>query len=843
VTVLLAIVAGIVLDRYGSPVGQTTSPWAWMIGAAIAVGGWWVAWRRSGAPTTRARAWAAACLLLASVSLTSAAWHDLGWNRFPQLEIARYAQDSAGPACVEVIALESPDVIPAPRPTALRAIALGERSRLDVRAAAIRDGTAWRPASGNCQLSVDGRVTDVRAGDRLRVFGRLSRVDSPRNPGEFDFSAYARSERRLVQLASATPAAMTRIAPAAGWQPRRLLESARDAGQSLVARCVGPERAPLASANLLGAREGLTREETASYLVTGTIHLLVVSGMNVAILAVGLHLGARWGWLGRRLGLVLVMLLVTAYALMAGAEPPVIRAAVLAVLWCVAEWTGRRRMGYNALAAAAIAVLALNPADLFRPGPQLSFLAVAALIWIGEGSRRWASPGDRLDQMIAASRPWPMRAARQLVTWNAWLIWTTLVVWLTAVPLVLHHFHVLTPVTVLISPVVWAVVFVALWSGFLMLLFGWMWSPVGMLLGSVCDSSLAGLERIVVWAEEVPGGHYWAPGPAGWWVLGFYVGLIAVMLWRGAMPRMRWQFAALCAWIVMGCTPPIVRGLTRDRLDVAFVSVGHGTCVVLQGPSGETLLYDAGSLGSPDSATRTVASYLWNRGVLRIDGIVLSHADVDHYNGVPGLLERFKVGAIYVSPVMFDGIGIVDLGDGARTTAEVETLLANVRRGPAELRAAIDRAGVPIREIWAGDRLRLGSQVEIKVLHPARRGVIGSDNANSLTLSVNYRGRSVLLPGDLESPGLEDVTAELPHDCDVLLAPHHGSRRSDPPGFAAWSTPEWVIVSCGEVDVRPAVRSYELAGARVFQTNRHGTIEFQLGQGPIQAATWKPYIR
>jgi competence protein ComEC len=781
--------------------------------------------------------------LLASVSLTSAAWHDLGWNRFSQFEVARYAPDTAGPACVEVIALESPDLVPAPRPTALRAIALGEQSRLDVRVAAIRDGTEWRRASGNCQLSVDGDLTDVRAGDRFRVFGRLSRVDSPPNPGEFDFAAYARAERRLVRLASATPEAMTRIAPASGWQQRRLLETARDAGQSLVARCVGPERAALASAILLGAREGLTREETASYLVTGTIHLLVVSGMNVAILAVGLHVGTRWGWLGRRLGLVLVMLMVTAYALLAGAEPPVIRAAVLAALWCIAEWTGRRRMGYNALAAAAIVVLALNPADLFRAGPQLSFLAVAALIWTGEGSWWRASPGDRLDQMIAASRPWPMRAVRQFVKWNAWLIWTSIIVWLTALPLVLHHFHVLTPVTVLISPLVWAVVFAALWSGFLMLLFGWIAAPLGRLLGSLCDGSLAGLERIVVWAEDVPGGHYWAPGPAGWWVLGFYVGLMAVMLWRGAMPRVRWQLAALCAWIIVGCIPPIVRELTRDRLDIAFVSVGHGTCVVLQGPGGETLLYDAGSLGSPDSATRTVASYLWHRGVLHIDGIVLSHADVDHYNGVPGLLERFTVGAIYVSPMMFDGIGIVDLGDGARTPTEVDRLLSNVRRGPAELRAAIDRAGVPIRQIWAGDRLRLGTDVEIDVLHPTRFGVIGSDNANSLTLSVDYRGRRVLLPGDLESPGLENVTAELPHDCDVLLAPHHGSRRSDPPGFAAWSTPEWVIVSCGDVDVRPAVRTYELAGANVFQTNRHGTIEFRLGEEPIEAATWKPYAR
>ena len=72
----------------------------------------------------------------------------------------------------------------------------------------------------------------------------------------------------------------------------------------------------------------------------------------------------------------------------------------------------------------------------------------------------------------------------------------------------------------------------------------------------------------------------------------------------------------------------------------------------------------------------------------------------------------------------------------------------------AALRTAIDRRGVPLREVRAGDRLRGGDGCSLEVLHPPRRGILGSDNANSLVLSVEYRGRRILLPGDLESPGL-----------------------------------------------------------------------------------------
>ena len=122
---------------------------------------------------------------------------------------------------------------------------------------------------------------------------------------------------------------------------------------------------------------------------------------------------------------------------------------------------------------------------------------------------------------------------------------------------------------------------------------------------------------------------------------------------------------------------------------------------------------------------------------------------------------------------------------------------------------------------------------------------IGCDNANSITLAVEYEGKRVLLPGDLESPGLDDVMAEMPYDCDVLLAPHHGSRRSDPPGFAAWSTPDWVVVSGGGGEpVRPVIGTYEHTGARVLVTNEVGAIMFTFqGDSPLRAATGRAFER
>jgi competence protein ComEC len=817
VVVAIAMAAGIVVDRHRLPAtdGIAFGGWWWLALALLAA--WYLAWRRR-------RSITAAWLLLAAVALSGAAWHELRWREFPSHDVARYAAREATPACATAIVLSAPEILPAPRPTPLRAIPVGERSRVRLEMTGIRDVGQWRPAAGHCQLTVDGHLLGVHAGDRIRIFGKLRRPSSPMNPGEFDFAAHSRAERRLATLVSTSPESVAVVEPSSWWSPRRSIDAVRASGLRTIDRYIGPRQAGLASAILLGARDGLPREDVLPFFLTGTIHLLVVSGLNVGILATGLYALAWMGWVPRRVALAATMAIVVGYTLLADAQPPVVRAAILVVFVCLAAWTGRRAIGYNSLAAAAIAVLAYNPSELFKTGTQLSFLCVAVLMWLGlmEWKRRQLQY-DPLDQLIYDSRPWHQRAALVGGRWFALLMISTSVVWLATLPLVAQQFHLVSTVALLISPVVLFLAVVAMWAGFLTLLGGWVMMPLAMIAGPVCGWALAALTDVVNWAESLPAGHFWVPGPAWWWVIAFYLGFLAAILWGRAIVAPRWQVAILCAWILVGLMPPLVRAWSRgDELRCSFVAVGHGTCVVLETPDGRTLLYDAGMLGPPDYATQTIAGYLWDRGILRIDAIILSHADVDHYNAVPGLLDRFHVGTVYVSPLMFDEFGAT-----------------GPTRGPEMLRRAIVDAGVPLREIWSGDRLRVGEAVTVDVLHPPRGGVIGRDNANSITASVEYAGRRLLLPGDLESPGLDDVLAELPLDCDVVMAPHHGSRMSDPPGFAAWSTPEWVVLS-GGADADSDVRAtYEQAGAQVFNTGEVGAVELRLTHDEISAAVWR----
>lgn len=807
--VAAALILGITLDRN---LGQwSAGPATWWMAAV----GAWIVWC---ACKLLHRHRLACIALLSSITFGGAAWHHWQWYLFPADEMARFAVDEQEPVAIEAVVVESPRLVAAPAPTPWRAIPIGERSRVRLAATSLRDRTMWRPVSGYCQVTFEGKLPGVRAGDRVRVFAQLREISPPLNPGEFDFATFARTERQLSSLATGTSECLSVLGSDSRWSIEKSIDAIRETWRMEIQKQLNPQVAPVAEAMLLGSREALPPEWTRAYRQTGTVHVLVVSGLHLSLLVAVFYLAMRLGLLPRRVALTFVLILVTFYVLLTGAEPPVVRAGVMAALVCFALWFGRRVVSFNSLAAAGIIVLLWNPAELFQSGTQLSFLCVATLIWFGQRQLD-RQPIDPLDRLLAISRPLPMRLLRSGGEISWFTIAGTAIVWLTALPLVMSNFHLVPWIAIPISVPVFALVWVALLTGFAWLTVGWLVPPLEDALAALCGWALSALDSLVSYASQFRWGHLWTPSPELWWVLGAYALLVALHSIRHLPHIRKWSIAFAAGWVALGFAAPLIRP-GSEGLQCSFVAVGHGTCVVLQTPDRRTLLYDAGALRNPEDAAGIIAGYLWSRGITQIDGIVLSHADVDHYNAVPALLDYFHVAGVYVTPQMWP-----------RQLAETDF------SGPAELRRRLEARNIPIETLEMGDRLQLG-QVTAEVLHPTLLGVVGTDNANSMVLGIEYAGRRILLPGDLEQRGMEYLLDQEPYDCDILLAPHHGSLSSDPPGFASWSMPEWVVISGNRSPGTDEVAySYRLAGARVLQTADHGTVEFALGSRPTEVKT------
>jgi len=801
---LVAVAAGLAV---GSAIGGIVdiAPLVWWLSAGIAIGAW------GGLARMAWPGWSSLALLIA-VGCGGAGWCAARSNLFPHDDLAWSLTSSPQPVAIEGLVMESPRRLSAPmldplRSQAAQAAMHRPSSECVVAIRAVRRGSTWHPAAGRAALIVDGEPPDLIAGCRVRVFGRGMRPPTPLNPDEFDFRARARSLRCLSIVRAHSAECIRVLSRPGAWSVMAWLDRLRNNGSSVLHRHLSPERAPLAAALLLGSRESLPREESLEFLVTGTIHILSISGLHVGFLSLALFKVLRLLALPRKWSLVAVACTTGLYMILVRAETPVVRATLLIWLTCLGAALGRRSLAANSLALAAILVLLWHPPELFRIGSQLSFLSTAVLIGASAALPR-TDPNDPIERLIERSRSPLERRLRRIGRQGLEMVITGAAVWAVTAPVVAARFHLVSPVGLVLNPVIAPLVAVAMAWGFLCLVAATVSATLAAACGFACDATLRCIGAVVAWAAGLPGGYFWVAGPPDWWVAGWYAVLVATLLIasRERLTRVSTWVVVAAAWAGVGWV-----GLATQRLSyqqhaemrVVVAAMGHGCGILVRSPTGRCLVYDAGRLGAPSAARRAMTAVLWHEGVHRIDTLVLSHADTDHFNAVPELLDRFAVGEIVVPP----------------------PFLASDSWAVAEVLRQAHTAGVPVRTTQAGDSFALDPHCRIRVLHPspgiagvpvrdvALNESVATDNETSLVLAVESAGRRMLLTGDIEGEALARFLDSAPGSCDVLLAPHHGSRTSLPATIGRVTAADWVIVSGAGAAGWPEVRD-AYAGAR-----------------------------
>lgn len=739
-------------------------------------------------------------LLLLTCAGWGSVWHHWQWSAVRTDHIAAFATETAAP--VRLIAtIEDAPVVLQPREDKLAGgTPRTERTVCTIRCQELVTGAERIAVSGLARFEVQGVAYGYGIGDRVQIVGRCSRPSGSRNPGGFDFRRYLRVSGIHVVVRCGEPEGIQLLEPGSGL--RRLMSNVRAEAERVLAQSLTERTEAVGLAMLLGTRSNLPDDVREAFKVSGTMHVLAISGLHVAILAGLLWAVCRAVGLPRRRSILLVLAGIMFYAAITDAQPPVVRAVLMITVFVAGQPWFRRASMLNTLAVSALGVMALNPSHLFDIGAQLSFLAVGALLWVPA----WRKPVSEVEPMV------PITLWDHVVEWvrpAARWVWagleTGIAVWLFTLPLTMATFKLVSPVglavNILISPLSVAV----LWFGYALLFVGLIAPPLAAPFGWGYDGGLRLMLSLVESAAAVPGGHHTVIGPATWWLTGFYACLLALVSTRGGT---RWRTVAargLFAWIVLG----LAIGFSapqRQGLRCTFLSVGHGVSVLLELPNGRALLYDAGQLEDPQRAEQTIENALWSHGLTQVDGVVLSHADVDHFNAVPRLAEAGCLRAVLVHRSFLD--------------FHQETIVEACDR--------CAKRGVPIQLIWGGDRLRLDPDVQIEVLQPAVNRQWSKDNANSVVLRVQYQGRTVLLTGDLEGEGLATLLHRPRQPVDVMLSPHHGSIGSNTLLLSAWASPRLVVASTDHGGVEARLQQVYGPDTMVMTTREAGAVEVQI---------------
>jgi len=804
---------GILADRY---LGFSSGLWLMLFAASLIL--WFVVRGRF-----------SALFVLLGILAAFGFWHHVYWNRFASDDIGFFATPESHAVCIRGEIVESAYRIPAPPPDPGQLFATRERIGLTLRVREIRDGDTWQKASGRATVYFDGSGDLPKYGDSLMIFGTLNSPQGRRNPGDYDPRNRLRCQRILAVVYADSADSIT-VERKGRVSLFRVLETIRRNAQANLKRYMNQAGSPLATAMILGFREDISEETQQTMLETGTMHILAISGMHVAMIA-GCFVGLfRILMIPRRRAALLLIGVVLFYFCLTDMRPPALRATVLICVASLAVYFFQKPLAINSLCITAFVVLARNPTDLFQFGAQLSFLATSVFLWCPSVEpwfrKRKTLFINELEAKIFGNQA--VRLAKlgvfRFVQTLAQLFVISFCITMVTLPLIVQNIHLVTPVGLLANPLLWIPLTVALVSGFATMIFAWIFPPLAILFGWVGSVGFASLEGMIRFFHELPYGHYWSPAPPYWWMLGFYVPISVWTLFPQLRPHRKWIFGSLAVWCLIGWTSGYVVQWERqraDRLEIDVLSVGHGLCVFMLTPEGKTVVYDAGCFSRPILATNTLSRRLWKAGKSRIDAVVISHADTDHYNAIPELARRFRIGAVYVSPYMFD-----------KTNPAV-----------GHLEDTLQKWNIPIRTLTAdtlgpqASCLPLGPQassLHFKVLHPPPKPAdmfLAENlhtNSTSLVLLVEHRDRRILFPSDLETRQLSldiDFLRQGPILCNVLLVPHHGGNSNLTQPLLEWCKPETLLISGGKFTYKPEqVEAFRDQGYRVFHTLEDGSI-------------------
>lgn len=734
-------------------------------------------------------------LLIVAASL-SAWWYDVRVQDIPADDIRWIATDEGRLVHLSGIVRENPEWSP-PAPQRLSWQREGT-TRFTIRVETVHSRTAAIPVGGVVQAQLNGKLDSVAVGDRVKVVGKLRSLPQPRNPGEFDFGAWLERQGVSALLAVDSPGAVLSRSPASGFREHLLAwqSMARARAARTFASLQDERTHAIAMTMFLGERRQLPEETRRDFAETGTAHLLAISGLNVVILA-------GWFWiLGTVLGLgergrqCLMGVGLAAYAILAVSSPPVLRATAIALFALVASGVGRMVSGQQLLAVAVILLVVADPGCLFDVGAQLSFLAVLAIAAVREWSLAHPADSEALTPDATIVSPLWRSAIRHL----ALLYAVMLAVWLVTTPLVAARFHVASVSALLLNVVISPYVGLLMLAGYSQLVLGMIWPGFADVLAPVLEALLGGLLATVSWVASWSMASVATPGPSEGWLAIFYLLLAPILLMVRRRSWRAWSLRLAAVWIAVGLAWGHLAARPRE-LVVNVSSIGHGLAVVVTLPNGATLVYDAGGSGRPSRIAEVMASAIWQEGRSRVDCAILSHSDLDHCQALPALMELLPVGAVVLPQAFLD------------FTQPVVADIVN----------AASQRKTPLRVLAAGQRLQLDDEVGISILHPAPRREFSSDNAASLVVLLEYAGRRILLTGDLERDGLEAFLRKPPMPVDVLLSPHHGSRRANTPDLARWASPDWVIASGFDNDLRTHLDAV-YGGVPVLFTSQVGAV-------------------
>jgi competence protein ComEC len=674
------------------------------------------------------------------------------------------------------------------------------------------------PVEGHLLIFLKEGSEPFHIGDRLRFLCKLYPPRGFHNPGGFSYERHLAFEGIYTTGFLVEEGEWAKIGEGFKNPFFLWMESLRDRLRDFLNREANPPASSIFKALVLGEQADIPEEIKEYFILTGTAHLLAISGDQfgiVALLSFSLLI-----WVLKRsefllltfsvkkwaAGLTIPCILL--YTFIAGGGISVIRAAIMVITFLFSILLDRERNLLHTLALAAFLILIFSPPSLFDVSFQLSFLAVLSILYlvprILQGFKQ-----EGISLLLRTS--WN----KNILKYSVLPLLVTGVAILGTAPFVALHFNRFAPIGFFTN------LFIIPWVGFLIVplsltasIFSFFFTPLASFLINVNGFITLILLRVLAFFASLPFASLFISTPTFFEIVLFYLLLFSVVHLRKRR-RIRYLFAGLCIVFVLDLAYWDLKGLFQKNLIMTFIDVGHGDSILLEFPKGKRMLIDGGGLYEDrfDIGKNVIAPFLWKKKIQKIDILVLTHPDPDHFKGLKFIASQFSIGQFW--------------DNGFKGESESYRQLEETLSSKKIERHSLNEAS-PSQMI---------SGVEISFLNPPvlnsiqrKSSILRDLNNSSLVMKMQFKNVSTLFTGDIGKEAEERMLQKgYPLRAEILKVPHHGSFSSSSPPFLQRVKPSYAVISVGERNIGrlphpEVIKRYQQLDSRIFRTDKHGAI-------------------
>ena len=738
----------------------------------------------------------------------------------------------------------------------------------------------YLPVSGRVLLNMRESYP-FHYGDYIRFQSRIRLPHNFGNPGGFDYEKYLLIRGILARAFVNDATGFVILRRETGNALRTRVERFRNLIRESILETAPGTEGKIIQAMILGDQKEIPKAVMEKFNRTGTTHIIAISGFNIGIVAVfslfvirlllksSEYLQLRYNV--NRISTLFAILVVIFYTFIAGSGISVVRASIMVVLFMVAILINRERDLYNTLALAALFILIATPYSLFDISFQLSFIAVASLLFLAPRMTALLPPLPRPESSNMTHQERLVHHSKKALRAGVIFFFVSLSATLGTLPLILFYFNRLSIVALAANLIVVPILGVLAIPFCLFIILA---VPISIPLADIVIRISAVLVSISLSLVDTLAALHWSSvyvsTPTLLEIGAFYLLLITSGFWLDRLNQngksipsgkmaLRWKIIPLflILFFVVDGTWLYLKEQRRDRLTLTAVDVGQGSATLIRFPGGKRMLVDGGGFFNEtfDVGKYVMAPFLWKERINRIDIVVLSHPHPDHLQGLLFILENFHVGEVWTT------------GEGSDTPLYLAFHQIIQERGiPLRILSdrspALDVSGVVIRILNPSgtsaipDSARSSLPPEENQPDPsaspvtlltAKRGFSISEYVNdrSLVMKLTFGRRSFLLPGDIsKATEIRIVESTVGLDSDVLFVPHHGGFRSSTVPFLEKVRPQVAVVSCGADNVfhdpHPDVLGrLERFRSQIYRTDRDGAVTIETDGGDLRIQTFR----